>query len=86
MRVVYSKDFLKTVAHLPISIQEKLDELIALLAEEPFHPLLHSKRLKGKLKQFYSFRITREWRVIFSFEGTDFIELVEVAHRKDIYR
>ena len=86
MRVVYAKEFLKTVASLPIEAQQKLDALIALLAEDAFHPSLHSKRLKGRLKRFYSFRITRDWRVIFSREETDTIQLIEVAHRKDIYR
>jgi mRNA-degrading endonuclease RelE of RelBE toxin-antitoxin system len=60
MRVVYSKEFLKAVADLPKQIQSTLDERIALLTEDPFHPLLHSKRLKGNLREYHSFRITRE--------------------------
>ena len=85
MKVVYSKGFLKAVALLPERIQQKLDELIALLADDPFHPLLHTKRLSGSLSQFYAFRITREWRVIFSFELNETIRLVKVGHRKDVY-
>ena len=86
MRVVYSKEFLKAVADLPTQIQSRLDERIALLTEDPFHPLLHSKRLKGILKDYHSFRITREWRAIFSLADSDTIMLVNVAHRKDLYR
>ena len=86
MRVVYSKDFLRTVALLPTRIQDKLDRLLAFLREDPFHPLLHSKRLSGKLDSYYSFRITRDWRVIFTFEPDEVIKLIRVANRKDIYR
>lgn len=35
---------------------------------------------------FYSFRITRDWRVIFQFENPEVIKLIEMGHRKDIYR
>jgi len=86
MNVVYSRNFLKAVSHLPVQIQEKLDELLAILAEEPFHALLHTKQLAGELRESYSFRVTRDWRVIFEFETRDTIRLVAVGHRKDIYR
>jgi addiction module RelE/StbE family toxin len=86
MNVVYSKNFLKAVSLLPVQIQEKLDGLLATLAEEPFHPLLHTKQLTGELRKSYSFRVTRDWRVIFEFETRDTIRLVTVGHRKDIYR
>ncbi len=65
MKIVYSKDFIKSVKRTP---------------------KLHSKPLVGKLKGFYSFRITRNWRVIFSFLDRETIFLIDVAHRKDIYR
>ncbi len=86
MRVVYSKRFLAAVSSLPEHIQKKLDDLVALLAEDPFHPLLHSKRLVGKLSQFYSFRVTRDWRVVFAFQPNDEIHLIKIGNRKDIYR
>lgn len=86
MKVIYSKHFLKSASHLPESIQNKLDELLPILAENPFHPLLHSKPLMGRLHEAHSFRITRDWRVIFVFESEDIIRLVTVGHRKEIYR
>jgi addiction module RelE/StbE family toxin len=86
MRIVHSKGFLKVVSHLSAQIQKKPDDLVAILAENPFHPLPHSKQLTGKLDQAYSFRITRDWRVIYVFETDDTIRLVTVGHRKEIYR
>lgn len=86
MRLIYSDRFLAESANLPRSVQTKLARLLDLLIVDPFHPLLHTKRLSGKLAALYSFRITRDWRVIIMFEPEDRIRLVKVGHRKDIYK
>lgn len=86
MRIFYDKSFLKTAENLPKNIQIKLATQIELLQQSPFHPLLHSKQLGGELAGFLSFRITREWRVIFYFKDSEIIQLFKIAHRKDIYR
>ncbi|HEX9721906.1 MAG TPA: type II toxin-antitoxin system RelE/ParE family toxin [Candidatus Paceibacterota bacterium] len=86
VQVRYSDAFLKSTRKLPKEQQEKLASLIELLQENPFHSQLHAKHLAGKLSGLYSFRITRDWRVIFQFTSPQEIELLDVANRKDIYR
>jgi len=86
MNVVYSKNFLKAVSSLPVKTQEKLDGLLAILAENPFHTILHVKQLGGELQGSFSFRISRDWRVIFVYAAEETIRLVDVGHRRDIYR
>ncbi len=86
MRIVYAENFLKAVKNLPNGIQTKLDASLSLLIENPFHPLLHTKPLSGNLAGFYSFRVTRDWRVVFVFQAKDIIQLIRVGNRKDIYR
>lgn len=86
MQIVYDKGFLKGIKILPKNIQEKLAYLLELLQKNPFAPLLHTKRLSGELAGMFSFRITRDWRVIFYFQDPEIIQLLKVAHRKDIYR
>ncbi|MDP3726388.1 MAG: type II toxin-antitoxin system mRNA interferase toxin, RelE/StbE family [bacterium] len=86
MKILYSRGFLKQASKLPKQIQTKLDTLIALLIKNPFHPSLHSKPLSGDLSMMYSFRIARDWRVIFCFEDKENIKLLRVGNRKDIYR
>ena len=86
IRVVYHKNFLKSAKTLPEFQQSKFADLIEILRENPFNPVLHTKRLTGKLAGFLSFRITRDWRVIFQFLSPDIIQLIRVKHRKDIYR
>ena len=86
MRLVYSEKFFNESKKLPEPIQNKLARLLEFLASNPFHPLLHTKKLSGNLNQSYSFRITRDWRVIFYFEDKETIKLLKVGNRKDIYR
>lgn len=57
--LVYSNGFLKSLQKLPADIQRKAAELLATLQTNPFHPLLHTKKLTGRLAGFLSFRITR---------------------------
>lgn len=86
MQIKYSDKFFAQSRKLPKPIQSKLAMLLEFLAVNPFHPLLHTKKLSADLNQSYSFRITRDWRVIFIFEKNDEIKLVKVGNRKDIYR
>ena len=86
MKIVYSRDFVKAAGSKPKPIQQKLAVLLVILERNPFDEKLHAKPLVGKLKGFYSFRVTRDWRVIFNFVNSSAIFLVDIAHRKDIYR
>ena len=86
IRIVYGKNFLKSAGCLPIETKKKLAKQINILQDKPFHPLLHTKYLTGELAGLISFRITRDWRVIFQFISPETIQLLRIAHRKDIYR
>jgi len=85
IEIVYSRRFLKSVKHLPLAQQKKLANLLVIFQEDPYHPFLHSKQLTGSLAGLLSFRITRDWRVIFQFLNPDKIQMLRAAHRKDIY-
>jgi len=84
--LVYGNHFLKSARKLPKSQQKKLAKLLEIIQKNPFHSQLHTKLLTEKLAGLYSFRITRDWRVIFQFLSPDKIQLIDVAHRKDIYK
>ena len=86
MQVVYSAGFLKSLSQFPDKIQTKTASLLGILENNPFHPLLHTKKLTGPLAGFFSFRITRDYRIIFEFAGPDTIRLIQAADRKEIYR
>ena len=86
MRLRYERDFLKSAKRLPRKIQERLASSLETLQEQPFHPTLHTKRLSGSLEGILSYRVTRDYRVTFLFLDEKTIQLLDVSHRKDIYR
>ena len=86
VQILYGKNFLKSAKILPKEIRNKLAEQIGLINNNPFNLLLHTKYLSGALVGLFSFRITRDWRVIFVFLNSETISLIDIAHRKDIYR
>lgn len=85
IQIAYHRNFLKSAKKLPKTQQQKLAQLLAVLATNPFHNSLHTKRLTGDLAGLLSFRITRDWRVIFQFSDPQTIQLLRVKHRKDVY-
>lgn len=86
LHLEYTGKFFKYAKKLPVKQQTKLINLLDLLSKNPFNKKLHTKPLTGKLIGFYSFRITREWRVIFKFMTSKNIQLIFTGHRKDIYK
>ena len=85
MLVIYDQKFLKELEKTPSEVQNKADALLEPLKDEPFHPLLHTKKLKGPLYGLYSFRVL-EYRVIFEVEKPDVVRLLAIRHRKDVYK
>jgi len=86
VELFYTNKFLKSAKKLPKQIKKKLSSELVILERNPFDSLLHTKQLTGSLVGYYSFRITRDWRVIFNFIDTKTVKLIDVAHRKDIYK
>lgn len=86
LEIVYHSHFLKSARNLPKAQQVKLAVLIEHLQKNPYDPRLHTKHLSSPLIGLLSFRITRDWRVVFQFIDENTIQLIETAHRKDVYR
>ncbi len=86
VHIVYSSHFLRSARELPMQQKKKLAFLLELLKDNPFDHKLHTKALSGELSGLYSFRITRDWRVLFQFLLPGEIMLVDIGHRKEIYK
>lgn len=84
--IVYADDFEKAAAKLGKIVLRRLEKALDLLGLDPFDPRLHTKALVGALKGFYSFRLGRDFRVIFIFIDTRTIQLLKIAKRDEIYR
>lgn len=86
MKLVLSEKFLKEATRLPAVQKDKLADCLGILVKDPYHHSLHTKRLGGTLAGLLSFRVTRDYRVIFKFVGANNVQLMSVRHRKDVYR
>lgn len=82
----YSHVFIKALAKLPKAVQTQTETAILLFQSNPDHPSLHTKKLSGELAGRYSFRVGREYRVIFQLASKRSVELMLIGNRKDIYR
>ena len=56
-----------------------------LFRADCFHPSLDTHKLSGKLKGFWSFSITRKYRVMFQFLSAHEVYFVDVDDH-DLYR
>ncbi len=84
MKIEYSRNFTKEFSALPQEIQKlyRKQELI-------FRKNWKDSRLKiKKLTEHefaFSFRVTRNYRVLFIFVEIDTVIFGKIAHRKDVY-
>lgn len=86
IQIEFGSHFLHSTKRLPLAQKKKLSSLLEVLQIQPYHSTLHTKALSGELSGLYSFRITRDWRVIFRFADPLRVVLIDVGHRRDIYR
>mgnify|MGYP001577677029 CR=1 FL=1 len=80
--IVYGKHFLKSVKALPLLEQKRLSKLLEIMAIDPFDGRLHAKKLSGPLTGLFSFRIGRDWRVLFQFLNARTVQLTDIGNRK----
>jgi mRNA-degrading endonuclease RelE of RelBE toxin-antitoxin system len=85
MIIHYTSDFIKAFEKLPKSIQEKAVGQESIFRENPNDSRLHLKALKGRLKGLLSFRVTRNYRIIFSWKDRENVLFYEIGDRKFIY-
>ena len=64
MRILTTKPFEEDYDRLPDSIKERVDKQLALLVENPRHPSLRVKKIKGH-PNIWEGRITRQYRFTF---------------------
>lgn len=86
LRIFVTKNFERAFRKLPKSIQIKAEEKIQIFKRNIKHPSLNLEKLQPTRKNFWSFRIDKNYRVIFIFLEDKAVELRDARHHKDIYR
>ncbi|MBI4437834.1 type II toxin-antitoxin system mRNA interferase toxin, RelE/StbE family [Candidatus Uhrbacteria bacterium] len=83
--ILYTPEFKRDYKKLSGALQELLKKKGRVFEIEPFHPLLRTHKLSGKLRDLWSFSLDYRCRVIFHFRGQGEVELLRVGDHS-IYR
>jgi plasmid maintenance system killer protein len=67
MEILLSKEFKENFSRLELSVQKKAEKQIMFFASNPFYPSLNTEKLAPSIKEIWSFRVDRKYRVIFRF-------------------
>ena len=82
--VLYNKKFIRQYTKLPVKIQKKFKERVALFKVDPHCPLLNTHRLHSKKRMFRSINITGDYRAQFLWEG-DVVIFHEIGTHSELY-
>ncbi len=84
LNIYYHPQFRKSFLCLPEEVKRKAKSRIKIFKENPFHPLLDTHKLHGKLKEQRSFSVKGQYRILFIFDNSDVIFLDIGPH--EIYK
>ncbi len=85
LTIHYTSAFVNGFKKLPKDIKALAVEQEQIFRNNTQDPRLHLKALKGRLKGLYSFRITRNYRVLFAWKDKENVLFYEIGDRKFIY-
>jgi len=86
IEIEYTDEFKDQYFELPVAIQRKAERQEARFRENPFYPSLHTEKLVPKQRAIWSFRIDRQYRIIFRFLTKNRVVLLAVGPHHRIYR
>ena len=81
MKIYYHPQFFKSYELLNKEIKRKAEGKEKIFREDSFHPSLRTHKLKGKLKNQWSFSVNNRYRIIFEFSDGDVIFLDIGTHK-----
>jgi addiction module RelE/StbE family toxin len=88
IKLVWDKSFIrvfkKTIRKNP-ELRDKLREALELFGNNPYHPVLGTHKLSGKLKGHHAFSLGYDWRVVIKFIDKDEVALISIGRHEEVY-
>ncbi|MBI4138230.1 MAG: type II toxin-antitoxin system mRNA interferase toxin, RelE/StbE family [Candidatus Wildermuthbacteria bacterium] len=78
-KIYYSSKFEREYKKLPAAVRETAKTKEALFRINPFDPSLKTHKLKGGLREFFSFSLSHRYRIIFVFGKTGIAHFYSVG-------
>ncbi len=85
MNIAYTPQFLRMLRKLERSLQEEAVEKIELFENDPTHSQLKTHKLKGKLKNRYSFSVNYQTRIIYMHLSKSDVAFLAIGDN-DVYK
>ena len=82
-KLKYTKTFEKDLKNLTSNEQKTVSNKLKLLMENPFHPSLRTKKVKG-INNLFEMSVNMDIRILWRYENGVIILLLDVGHHKDI--
>ncbi len=79
LTIHYTASFVRQYDNLLLAMQEEVRDRIALFQTDPRQPSLHMHKLKGNLRNKWSFRVNYRYRVVFCYDSKNVIALLAVG-------
>lgn len=84
-KIHFTSAYLKAYSRLPKHIQAAQDTKEQMFLKNPFDLRFKTHKLKGKYKNFYSYSVAYQWRVLFRFIKKDEVIFYDIGTH-EIYR
>ncbi|MFH1656580.1 MAG: type II toxin-antitoxin system mRNA interferase toxin, RelE/StbE family [Candidatus Nealsonbacteria bacterium] len=84
--ILVTEEFKKRYRKLPFHIQKKAEKKEEVFYKNPFNPLLHIEKFEPKRKEVWSFRIDKEYRILFKFVNSNKVIFMTCGHHNWVYR
>lgn len=85
MRINTTKKFDKQFRKQPQKIQQEFAKRIALFLIDAHSPILNIHKLSGTLKDYWSFNVSGDIRVVFDKQLEDLVVLVAIGSHSELY-
>lgn len=85
MKITETEKFRKSLNSLQTNTRKKAKKQFELFIQNLFHPSLHTEKLEPKNKNLWSFRVDKNYRVIFTFMDKETLLLLDIGPH-DIYK
>lgn len=84
-QIQFTPNFIRQLKKLPKALQQEAVEKIKLLEVDPQNNFLKTHKLKGKLKDRWSFSVNYKTRIVFQYTDKQNVVLLAVGDH-DVYK
>ncbi len=88
VEIIWDKPFLRILKKwkkMHPDLIANFQDTLTQFTENPFHPSLKTHNLSGKLKGYWAFSITYEYRLVFKFISENKALLIDIGTHDEVY-